>query len=358
LKLKNKMLKKIKIGKYTVGEGQPVFIIAEAGVNHNGKLALDKKLVDAAKSAGADAVKFQTFDAKELVTSSAGMAAYQKRNTGKSEEQLKMLERLELSADDFKVLADYCKKKGIIFLSTPHSGFGSVDILRMLNVDAYKFGSADINNFPVLEYAARLKKPIIISSGMASEADMGAAVAAIRKAGNNDIVIFQCTTDYPSKPADANLRVIPEFAKKFNVVAGYSDHTTGTQASIVAVALGAHVLEKHLTLSNEMEGPDHKASENPANFKIYVKAVRDAEAMLGSGKKVISESAKQYIPLVFKSLVVRGVVKKGELFTKANLTIKRPGTGLAPKFYVQVLGTKATRDLVHDELIKKGDFKK
>ena len=350
--------KTIKIGKFTVGEGHPVFIIAEAGVNHNGKLALAKKLVDAAKAAGADAVKFQTFDAKELVTSNAGMAEYQKRNTGKSEEQLKMLQRLELSAADFKVLAQYCKKKGIMFLSTPHSGFGSVDVLRKLSVAAYKFGSADINNYPVIAYAAKLKKPIIISSGMASEGDIAEAIKCIRKAGNNDIVVFQCTTDYPSKPEDANLRVIPAFAKKFAVVSGYSDHTTGAQASIVAVALGAHVLEKHLTLSNNLPGPDHKASENPANFKAYVKAVRDAETMLGSATKTIAPLSKQYIPLVFKSVVVRTAVRKGETFTKENLTIKRPGTGLPPKFYSQVLGKRATRDFMADEFVKRGDYAK
>ncbi len=348
--------KTLKIGGKTVCEGQPVFIIAEAGVNHNGDVELAKKLVDAAKEAGADAVKFQNFEAEEVTTEAAEMAEYQKKNTGKSESQIDMIRKFELGAKDFEVLAQYAKEKGILFLSTPHSGFRSVDLLIQLQVSAIKFGSADLNNLPVLDYAAQFKKPMIISTGMADESDVAEAIECIRRAGNDDIIVFQCTTDYPVKPEEINLLAMPMMGEKFDVIVGYSDHTVGPEASIVAVALGARVLEKHLTLDNEMEGPDHKASSNPEDFKKYVLLIRDAEKMLGSAQKTIADSSRQYIPLVLKSVVARGEIKKGEIFTKENLAIKRPAAGLEPKYYWDMLGKQATRDLVHDEFIKKEDY--
>lgn len=353
-----KALKTIRIGGTSVGEGQPVFIIAEAGVNHNGSIALAKKLVDAARAAGADAVKFQTFDSEELATSSAKMAKHQKNKSGTSEAQVKFLKRLELSDKEFAVLAAYAKKKGITFLSTPHGGFSSVDLLQKLKVPAFKFGSGDCNNLPVLAYAAKLKKPMIISTGMADERGVKEAVECIRKAGNNDIVVFQCTTDYPAKPEEINLLAMPAMGKKFKVIVGYSDHTQGADASIAAVALGARVLEKHLTLSNDMEGPDHKASMDIKHFAGYVRSIRETEAMMGSPKKTIAKSSKHYIPLILKSVVVRGNVKKGEQFTEKNLAIKRPASGLPPKFYFAILGKRATRNIGHDEFIRKSDYTK
>ena len=350
--------KALKVGAFTVGEGHPVFIMAEAGVNHNGSVALAKKLVDAAKAAGADAVKFQNFTAEEVTTKDAGMAAYQKRNTGKSQSQIDMIRKFELPRKAFTEIAAHCKKRGIMFLSTPHSGFDSVDVLQKLKVPAYKFGSADLNNLPVLEYAARFKKPMLISTGMAQMHDIQEAVACIREAGNNNILVFQCTTDYPVKSKDANLRAMQTIRDAFGVVVGYSDHTTGADASVIAVALGASMLEKHLTLDNDMEGPDHKASANPKDFKAYVKAIRNAEVLLGSAKKTIAASSVQYIPLVLKSVVARGSIQKGELLTKRNLAIKRPQGGLAPKFYWDMLGKHATRDMKADEFIRKNDYKK
>jgi N,N'-diacetyllegionaminate synthase len=353
-----KKQKTLKIGRYTVGQGHPVFIIAEAGVNHNGSVALAKKLVDAAKAAGADAVKFQNFKAEDVTTATAGMAAYQKRNTGKSESQIDMIRKFELSEADFKVIAAHAKKRGIIFISAPHSGFKSVDVLKRLSVPAYKFGSADLDNLPVLQYAARLKKPIIISTGMADMADIKEAVTTIRKAGNDKIVVFQCTTDYPAKLSDVNVRAMNTIRDTFNVIAGYSDHTIGLESSLVAVALGASVLEKHLTLDNSMQGPDHKASANPKDFKKYVEAMRNVEVILGSSKKTVAKSARPYMPLVLKSVVAAKAVRKGEKFTKENLAIKRPRGDLAPKFYWDMLGKRATRDLSPDEFIKKNDYEK
>lgn len=351
-----KKIPKIRIGRSIIGTNQPVFIIAEAGVNHNGQLSTAKKLVDAAKIAGADAVKFQTFDTDELTTKDTGMPAYQIRNTGRRESQYDMVRRLELSASDFGEIARYACKRGIIFISAPHSGFHSVDLLQKLHVPAFKFGSADLNNFPVLAYAARFKKPMIISTGMADEKGVRDAVSCIRKAGNNKIVVFQCTTDYPSRLEDVNLRAMPVMGEKFGVVVGYSDHTTGNEAAIAAVALGAQVLEKHITLDNAMQGPDHAASANPRNFVAYVRAVRDTEKLLGSAKKVIAPSARRYMPFVLKSVVARMPVRKGEEFTGKNLAIKRPARGLPPRFFFQILGKHARRDIMRDEYIRKSDY--
>ncbi|MEK7144837.1 MAG: N-acetylneuraminate synthase [Patescibacteria group bacterium] len=353
-----KKQKRIRIGTFIVGEGRPVFIIAEAGVNHNGSIALAKKLVDVAKEAGADAVKFQNFTAEEVTTADAGMAEYQKRNTGKSESQIEMIRKFELPASAFKEISAYCKKRGIMFLSAPHGGFASVDVLKNLNVPAYKFGSADLNNLPVLAYTARFKKPLIISTGMADMRSIAEAVQTIRKAGNDKIVIFHCTTDYPTRLEDVNMRAMQTIRDTFNVVVGYSDHTVGDEASIIAVALGANVLEKHLTLDNSMTGPDHKASANPEDFRNYVQAIRDAEMMLGSSKKMIVKAARQYMPLVLKSVVARGHIKRGERLTRENLAIKRPAGGLPPKFYFDMLGKRATKDLRPDQFIRRGDYAK
>lgn len=352
------MIKKIKIGNKIISGRSPVFIVAEAGINHNGKLDLALKLVDVAKNAGADAVKFQNFKIEEVVTNKAGMAEYQERNTGRSESQLEMGRKLELKDNDFAVIASYCKRKGIMFLSTPHGGFQSVDLLQKLKVSAFKFGSADLNNLPVIDHAARFNKPMIISTGMANMQDIAEAVNCIRKTGNQKIIVFQCTTDYPSKYKDVNLRAMLTIRDKFNVIVGYSDHTIGTEASIIAVALGAAVLEKHLTLDNAMDGPDHKASANPENFKSYVKSVRNAETILGSPQKTVVPSARQYMPLVIKSVVARCAINQGEKLTKENLAIKRPTGGLPPKFYWDMLGKKARRNVKPDEFIHKDDYGK
>jgi len=351
-------MKNVRIGTRTIGDGQPVYIIAEAGVNHNGSIELAIKLVDAAKAAGADAVKFQNFKSEEVTTKNADMAEYQKRNIGKSESQIEMIRKFELSDENFAELSEYCRKQHITFLSAPHGGFSSVDLLKKLHVPALKFGSADLTNLPVLDYAAKLKIPLIIATGMADMKDIREAVDCIRGAGNDKIIVFQCTTDYPAKYEDVNLRAMQTIRDTFDVVVGYSDHTTGNLASIIAVALGASVLEKHLTLDNAMDGPDHKASSNPEDFKKYVQEIRDTETTLGSSKKTIAASARPYMPLVLKSLVARTRISKGDSFTKENLAIKRPQGGLPPKFYWEALGKKATQDIEPDEFIQKKDYQK
>src|SRR3989344_1139289 len=349
-------MKTLRIGSKKIGTGHPVFIIAEAGVNHNGRLDLALKLVDAAKATGADAVKFQNFKPEEVVTSKARMANYQKRNTGKDESQLDMIRKFALMPDDFKKIANYCKKRRIIFLSTPHGSFDSVDLLQKLHVPAFKFGSADLTNLPVLVYTARFKKPMIISTGMANMAEIGEAVQTIRKAGNNKIVVLQCTTDYPTAPDEVNVRAMQTIAKRFKTAVGFSDHTKGSQAAVMAITLGAAVIEKHLTLDRNMEGPDHKASADPQEFIEYVKALRAVEVILGIAQKGPTKSEKQYMSIVRKSLVARHAIKKGEIFTKNNLAIKRAGTGLHPRLYFKLLGKKLKRDLAVDEMLSKRDL--
>src|SRR3989344_2513738 len=351
-------MKTLQIGKRIIGPGRPVFIIAEAGVNHNGKLSLAKRLVDAAKSAGADAVKFQTFRAEDVVTQKGKMAAYQKRNTGVSESQIAMLRRLTLSDVEFAALAHYAKKRGIIFFSTAAGGFRSVDVLEKIGVPMFKFGSSDLDNLPLLDYAARLRKPMLISTGMGTLQEAAEAVAAIRKRGNQKIVVFQSTTDYPAKLAETNLRAMLTMEKKLKIVPGFSDHTVGSQASVVAVALGAQMLEKHLTLNNNLPGPDHKASLNPKEFTAYVRAVRAAELILCSPEKKVAKSAKQYIPLVLKSIVAARPIRKGERLSRENLAIKRPAGGLPPKAYFSMVGKRVRRDIAQDEFIRSSDYEK
>lgn len=350
--------KTIRIGTRVVGEGRPVFIIAEAGVNHNGKLPLAKKLIDAAKAAGADAVKFQTFRAEDVVTQKGKMATYQKRNTGTNESQIAMLRRITLSDKEFAALAAYAKKRDIIFLSTAAGGFRSVDVLEHIGVPALKFGSSDLDNLPLLDYAARLRKPILISTGMGTMRETRDAVVAIRKRGNDKIIVFQCTTDYPAQLSETNLRAMVTMQKTLNIIPGFSDHTVGAQASMIAVALGACVLEKHMTLSNNLPGPDHKASLNPKDFSAYVRDVRTAELILGSRDKTIAQSARQYIPLVLKSVVAARFIRKGERLNKENLAIKRPAGGLPPKAYFDMVGKRVTRNIEHDEFIRRDDYAK
>ncbi len=348
----------LQIGKCLIGPGRPVFIIAEAGVNHNGKLSLAKKLVDAAKAAGADAVKFQTFRAEDVVTRKGKMAAYQKRNTGVSESQIAMLRRLTLTDAEFAALALYAKKRGIIFFSTAAGGFRSVDVLEKIGVPAFKFGSSDLDNLPLLDYAARLRKPMLISTGMGTLRETTEAVAVIRKRGNQKIVVFQSTTDYPAKLSETNLRAMRTMEQELKIIPGFSDHTVGSQASMVAVALGAQMLEKHLTLDNNLTGPDHKASLNPKDFTAYVRDVRTTELILGSPEKTVAKSAKQYIPLVQKSVVAARPIRKGERLHRGNLAIKRPAGGLPPKAYFGMLGKRARRDISHDEFIRRSDYEK
>ncbi len=348
----------LSIGNKIVGTGHPVFIIAEAGVNHNGKLSLAKKLIDAAVKAGADAVKFQTFDPDTLVTKGASKATYQDKNEeteGAGETQYAMLRRLMLKREYHPELKKYAEQKGIMFLSTPFS-LSDAEFLRDLGIVALKVGSSDTNNIPYLRTIAKWKLPIILSTGMSDLPLLHESITAIRKAGNNDLIVLHCTTNYPTPIQEVNLRAMQTLEQELNVTVGFSDHTEGIVAPVLSVALGASMIEKHLTLDKTMPGPDHKASLDPKGFKEMVTVVRDAEQALGTGKKNLFASEMEIAKVARKSLVTLRPVKKGEKFTEKNLTVKRPGTGLPPRDFDKVIGTRATKDIKADCLLIVHDY--
>jgi len=343
------MKKIIKIGSKKIGKNQPIFIIAEAGVNHNGKLSLAKKLVDIAVKAKADAVKFQTFKAENVVVKYAPMAEYQEKNIEKKESQLNMLKKLELSYNDFKKLKKYCDKKGIIFLSTPHSE-DAIDFLEDL-VPAYKIGSGDLTNLSFLEKVAKKRKPIILGTGMATLKEVKEALNVIYKQGNRKVIALHCTTNYPCPLEEVNLRAMLTMKKKLNCLVGYSDHTFGITVPIMAATLGACVIEKHFTLNKNLPGPDHKASLNPEELKEMVKKIREVEIILGKKEKKPTTSERKIMKLVRKSIVAKRDIQKGMKITKNMLTIKRPGTGIEPKFFKKVVGKIARRYIKKEEFI-------
>lgn len=332
---------------------EKVLIIAEAGVNHNGDINLAKKLIDAAADAGVDYVKFQTFNSKKLVSKNAEKATYQKENTqNESESQLAMLQKLELSKEAHYELIDYCKSKSIEFLST---GFDleSIQFLNELNIDLFKVPSGEITNLPYLRIIGGLKKPVIISTGMADMKEIEDALQIVLESGTSldNVTILHCNTEYPTPMGDVNLTAMLSIKEKFNVAIGYSDHTLGIEIPIAAVALGAKVIEKHFTLDNTMEGPDHKASLNPVELKAMVDAIRNLEIALGDGVKAPSPSETKNKPIARKSLVANTDIKKGVIFTDKNLTIKRPGTGISPMLWDSYMGKQATKDYQEDDLI-------
>lgn len=349
-------MKFIKIANKKIGPGFPPFIIAEAGVNHNGKLQLALKLVDAAADAKADAVKFQTFRAKNVATRYAEMAAYQKKNLDKTESQLEMIKKLELPEKFYPKIIEHCRKRNIMFLSAPHGGFQSVDLLRSLRVPAFKFGSGDLTNIPLLQYAARLQKPMILATGMATMKEIKEALAAVKKTGNQQIIVLHCTTNYPCPLDEVNLRAMQTMMKELPHPIGYSDHTLGIEVSVMAAALGACVIEKHFTLNRRMKGPDHIASVEPLELKKLVRQVKNTEVILGSPVKKPSPVEIANIKIARKSVVAVKLIKKGEKFTAKNLGVKRPGTGLAPKLLPRILGKIARRTIAPDSLIIKKDY--
>lgn len=326
-----------------------VLIIAEAGVNHNGSLELAKKLVDTAKECGADIVKFQTAKLESLVSKCAPMAEYQKNNIGKEKSQSDMLKDLLLSYEDFVELEKYCKSCGIEFLSTPFD----VESIHFLNnmVKFWKVPSGEITNLPYLIEIAKTKKLVFLSTGMCELEEIEAAVNALRQNGTENIILLHCNTQYPTPYSDVNLRAMNSLKEKFDVEVGYSDHTQGIEIPIAAVAMGAIVIEKHFTLDKNMEGPDHKASLEPEELAQMVKSIRNIESALGDVKKRPSDSEKPNIAVARKSIVAARRIAKGEVFTEENLTTKRPGNGISPMKWFEILGQKATRDFEEDELI-------
>ena len=346
----------MKIGNKILGSGQPVFIIAEAGVNHNHRLDLALKLVDAAANAGADAIKFQTFRAEQVVTEQGVMAEYQKKNIGKTESQLDMLRKLEFSESWYPRVIKHCKERGIIFISTPHGSFASIDLLQNLGVPAFKFGSGDLTSLPLLAYAAKFGKPLILGTGMAKMAEVKEAISTIKKVGNDKIIVLHSTTNYPCPPEEVNLRAMQTMIKEVDALVGYSDHTLGSQVAVMAVTLGACLIEKHLTLDNNMPGPDHKASASPEVFKKMVDEIRKVETILGSSVKKPLPGEIKLHSVVRRSVVAVRDIKKGDRFSRQNIDIKRPGTGLEPKYFEKITGKKALRNIAKDSLIQKNDF--
>lgn len=326
-------------------------IIAEAGVNHNGDINLAYKLIDAAKACGADIVKFQTFNPELEVSRFAEKAEYQKTNTGNDDNQLEMLKELALSHEDFVKLKAYCEKVGIEFLSTPFE-LESVDFLISLGCRLWKIPSGEITNYPYLIKIAKTGFPIIMSTGMSSMEEVEAAVKLLKENGCGEISLLHCVTEYPAPFEDVNLRAMNSLKERFKVKVGYSDHTTGIEIPIAAVAMGAEIIEKHFTLDKNMEGPDHKASLNPAELKAMVDAIRNVEKAVGNGCKVPADSEKKNIAIARKSIVAKCNIKAGEKLTEANITTKRPGNGVSPMRWNEVLGTAAKRDFMEDELIE------
>ncbi|MBE9610650.1 N-acetylneuraminate synthase [Chitinilyticum piscinae] len=329
-----------------------VFVIAEAGVNHNGDVALALQLVDAAADAGADAVKFQTFDAAALVAKSAVMADYQKANTGVEESQYAMLKRLELSRDAQDAVRVRAAERGILFFSTAFDP-GSVDYLMSLDIPLWKIPSGEITNYPYLCQIAAQARPTIVSTGMATVAEIDDAVRVLLENGlkREQIAILHCNTDYPTQAADVNLRAMPNLGALFGTAFGYSDHTLGETIAVAAVALGARVIEKHFTLDRSLPGPDHKASLEPDELASMVSAIRAVEVALGDGIKRPSVSEARNRPVARKSIVAARAIRAGDVFSADNLAIKRPGTGISPMRWTEVVGRVAPRDFAEDEVI-------
>lgn len=347
------MVAAIKIAAKRIGQNQPCFIIAEAGVNHNGSVRLACRLVDAAAKAGADAVKFQTFKAEKLVTRSARQAAYQARNTGKVESQYDMLKRLELSAAAHRALSSYCRRKKIIFLSTPFDE-ESADLLEALNVSAFKIGSGELTNLPFLSYVARKGKPMVISTGMATFAEVKKAINAVRRAGNRQIVLLHCVSSYPAEARWANLRAIQSMQKKFGLPVGYSDHVIKNEPALAAVALGACVIEKHFTIDRALSGPDQKLSLEPDELKQLISGIRTVELALGNGIKKPVQEEKPVAKLVRRSLVAACDIPSGTKLAKKHIAIKRPGTGLAPVMISKLVGRETRRFIKQGTLFSRG----
>ena len=329
-------------------------IIAEAGVNHNGSIQMAKELIDAAKNCGVDYVKFQTTKGPEAVTSRfARMADYQKNNLREDESQLEMLRKILLKMDDFGELRDYCNEKDVKFLSTPFD-LESVDYLAGLGMDYMKVPSGEITNLPYLRKIARIHIPVIMSTGMCSLGDVEAAMYVLTNNGlkESEISLLHCNTEYPTPFADVNLNAMLTLKQCFGVRVGYSDHTKGIEVPIAAVAMGAEIIEKHFTLDKNLPGPDHVASLEPQELKSMVDSIRNIEKALGNGLKKVSSSEQKNISIARKSIIAACEIKKGEVFTEDNLTVKRPGNGISPMKWDEVVGKIAKRDFVEDELIE------
>lgn len=329
-----------------------VIIIAEAGVNHNGSVAIAMKLIDVAKDAGADIVKFQTGMPQNVISKYAKKAKYQIVNThNESESQLEMAQGFSLKYEDFLTLKQYAEHIGIQFLSTPFD-IESVDYLHDIGISIWKIPSGEITNYPYLVHIARFGEPVIMSTGMCTLEEVNGAVSVLRENGCGEITLLHCTTDYPTIYEDVNLNAMLQLKREFGCKVGYSDHTLGIEVPIAATALGATVIEKHFTLSRNMSGPDHRASLEPDELKSMVECVRNTQKIMGDGIKIPKDSEMLNIAVARKSIVAKKQIRKGDIFTAENLTTKRPGVGVSPMRWDEILGTKAIRDFNEDEMIE------
>ena len=332
-------LQTINIAGREVGRERPCFIIAEAGVNHNGSLSAARQLIDVAVRAGADAVKFQTFKAERLATPDAPKAEYQLRSTGAAESQFEMLQRLELSEEAHQELMAYCQERGILFMSTPFDE-GSADFLDELGVAVFKLPSGEITNLPFVEHVARKGKPLIVSTGMAYLNEVERAVRTIEMCANPSFILLHCVSNYPADHRDANLRAMQTMRESFNVAVGYSDHTLGVEVALAAVALGACVIEKHFTLSRDLPGPDHRASLEPDELAMMVRGIRTVEASLGHGRKEPAASEAEVAAVARRSLVAARDLDAGTELTERMIAVRRPGTGLPAAMLPEIVGRR------------------
>lgn len=328
-----------------------VYIIAEAGVNHNGNVELAKKMVEVAKKSGADAIKFQTFKAEQLVTTRLQKAEYQQKTTDKSESQLEMLKKLQLTQAEFIELKSCCSQIGIEFLSTPFD-LESLEFLHHIGLKRWKIPSGEITNLPYLIKIAETKLPVILSTGMATMEEVAEAINVLKKNGTVEMSLLHCTTEYPTPYNDVNLTAMNTMQREFSMPVGYSDHTMGIEISIAAVAMGATIIEKHFTLDRNMNGPDHQASLEPDKLREMVEAIRHVEEAMGDGIKQPAQSEIKNIHVARKSIVAKNSIAKGGILTEENLTVKRPGSGISPMKWFEVLGSKALRNFEEDELIE------
>ncbi len=327
-----------------------ILIIAEAGVNHNGSLERAKEMALAAKKAGADIVKYQTAVPEQVVSRFAEKADYQKQQTGSEESQLEMIKKIHFGFEEHRQLKEYCDEIGIRYLSTPFD-LDSIDFLATLDMPVWKIPSGEITNLPYLEKVAALKKPLILSTGMSMLSEIEDALAVLEENGCEDVTLLHCNTEYPTPMEDVNLLAMRDLEEQFALPVGFSDHTLGIEADIAAAALGACVIEKHFTLDKTLEGPDHQASLEPDELEAMVRAIRNIEKALGTGEKHVMPSEAKNRPIARKSIVAKRAIKKGEVFTAENLTTKRPGDGISPMRWYDVLGKEASRDFAEDEKI-------
>ena len=347
----------IQIGNKSIGTGKPVFIIAEAGVNHNQKLDTALKLVDVAADAGADVVKFQTFTGSDLVTESGEMASYQKTNIGKEMSQREMLEGVALPEEFYAPIIKRCVEKKILFMSTPHGGKAAVDFLESLGVPAYKIGSGDLTNYILLEKVARTGKPIILSSGMATMEEVKDAINFVRSKGNNQVAMLHATTNYPCPPEEVNLLAMQTMMNELDIPVGYSDPTQGIQVAIMAATMGMQIYECHFTIDKNLPGPDHIASVEPEELKERIEAIKRVQVILGRAEKVPNKNeTDSMISTVRKSLVAVRNMEAGHILTADDIEAKRPGDGVSPTQYEKFLGKKLKKQLVPDQQISFEDF--